>query len=298
MAGVGFAVGDVLAAATLATQLWTACFSKMSAAHLAYARYGEQLQGLGGSLHDLWNILSEHERRRAERNGGRLKVNSVDLNSLAIIIGDFQGTLARANKLMDKYATFKKDSSAPDKRGYVLRMKWSIDAEREVYQLTQDCAFHMTKIQLMMEPLKLYDSLPPQHWRLPFRVDCVLTARCSRKLQLDVSDNIQSVRDDLSDLMARFRQIETLIRNCHTVGHSTDEPPANSDKGPTALADELMRRPSASVSRNLTPRRLHEKFDETMRRHPRLRSISPVIPIEDWCEAAAWWIESVCTHSF
>jgi len=137
---------------------------------------------------------------------------------------------------------------------------------------------------------------PPTHtyWRPPLRADCVLTACRSRKLQLDVSDNIQSVRDDLSDLMARFRQIETLIRNCHTVGHNIDEPPANSDKGPTALEDEQMRRPNASVSRNLTPRRLHEKFEETMHRHPRLRSILPEIPIEDWCEAAAWWIESVC----
>lgn len=82
-------------------------------------------------------------------------MDSVDLNALAIIIGDFKGTLDRTTKLMDKYAVFKKDPAAPDKRGYVLRMKWSIDAEREVHQLTQDCAFHMTKIQFVMEPLKL-----------------------------------------------------------------------------------------------------------------------------------------------
>lgn len=114
-----------------------------------------------------------------------------------------------------------------------------------------------------------------------------------RKLQLHISDHIQSVRDDL---MARLRQIEALIRNAQTVGHRNPDDiisPVDLEISPVTPPEAQPRRASAPVSQNLTTGRLGEKFEETMRHHPRFRSILPEIPIEDWCEAAAWWIESV-----
>jgi hypothetical protein len=152
----GISVGDVIAAVTLAAQLWTACFSKVSNAQIAYTRYGEQICGLRSSLQNLWEMLSEYENRRRLQRGGQSRVDSAaDLNALAIIIGDFEGTLRNTDKLMDKYAIFKKDPSCPQRRGYVTRIKWSIDAEQEVQRLTQDCSFHMVKIQFALESLKM-----------------------------------------------------------------------------------------------------------------------------------------------
>jgi hypothetical protein len=155
MSGV-ISVGDVIAAVTLATQLWTACFSKVSNAQIAYTRFGEQISGLRSSLQNLWDILSDYENRRRLQSGGQSGVDSVaDLNALAIIIGDFEGTLKNTDQLMERYAVFKKDPSFPQRRGYVTRIKWSIDAEEEVQRLTQQCSFHMVKIQFALESLKM-----------------------------------------------------------------------------------------------------------------------------------------------
>jgi len=149
----GFSVGDFITATQLASKLWTTCFSNVSGAKLAYIRYGEQVKGLGSSLQSLYQILNDHEKhlQRGRGPGQKLKVDSVDLDALAEIIGDFTGTLRRTEVLLDRYSVFRRDG-----RGFVTKIRWSIDAEDEVYRLTQDCAFHIAKIQFVIEPLKMY----------------------------------------------------------------------------------------------------------------------------------------------
>lgn len=164
----GFSVGDIIAATKLASDIWMTCFSSVSGAKMAYIRYGEHIKGLGSSLQALWEILVDHEnkleRQQSMRGAAaatpaaaRLAVGAIDLGALADIIGDFADTLRRTQALLNKYSVFKRDG-----RGFVSKIKWSISTEAEVHKLTQDCAFHIAKIQFVTEPLKLYASPPPE----------------------------------------------------------------------------------------------------------------------------------------
>ena len=131
------------------------------------------------------------------------------------------------------------------------------------------------------------------HWGPPFEVYSLLIIYCSRKLQLDINDHIQNVGDDL---MAQLLQIKTLIQNTQAGDHSNSTLPSSSTshwRHTATLPDSQQRRSGTSVSHTLTTRRLAEKFEETIHHHPRFRSILPEVPIEDWCEAAALWIENV-----
>ena len=152
----GLSLGDVFAAAKLASTIWTTCFSSVSGAKAAYIRYGEQIKGLSNNLHVLWEILANHETRLRTRRPtavatARLAVAADDLAALADIIGDFDRTLRSTQTLLNKHSVFRRD-----RRGYVTKIKWIASAEGDVYQLTQDCAFHISKIQFVTEPLKLY----------------------------------------------------------------------------------------------------------------------------------------------
>jgi hypothetical protein len=113
----------------------------------AYARYSRQIELLSQGLEDLWRILSEHQRR-LERRGKRLGM--MDLKVLAEIVGDFYGTLNKTKALLDKYSV-----SKSGRRGLITQIKWTMDAEEEVQRLTEDCNFHITKIQFVIQPLKM-----------------------------------------------------------------------------------------------------------------------------------------------
>ncbi|KAF8544706.1 hypothetical protein BDD12DRAFT_435944 [Trichophaea hybrida] len=245
----GFSVGDFIAAIQLATDLWTTCFSEVSGAKIAYIRYGEQVKGLGSSLQNLMQILNDHEKNLQRRRGQKLKVDSMDLDALAEIIGDFMGTLRRTETLLNKYSVFRRDG-----RGFVTKIRWSIDAEDEVHRLTQDCAFHIAKIQFVTEPLKM-------------------------KLLLDLGDQIEGVQNVL---MGKLEQLEDLIRQ----SQGLPPPPEITGSAPPYPGIH------ASNVHALTSRRLEEKFEETLHYHPRFRSIDPEVPIQDYTEAAAWWIDN------
>jgi hypothetical protein len=85
--------------------------------------------------------------------------------------------------------------------------------------------------------------------------------------------------------MGKLEQLELLIR------HSQGLPPPAEITGPAPPYSEGGR---AGNIYALTSRRLEEKFQETLHYHPRFRSIDPEIPIGDYTEAAAWWIDNVC----
>ena len=159
----GLSVSDVFAAAKLASEIWTTCFSSVSGAKASYIRYGEQIKGLGNSLRALWEILTNHENTLQSR---RLAIPTDDLAALAGIIGDFKRTLRCSQDLLSKYSGFKRD-----RRGYITKIKWFASAEGDACQLAQDCAFHISKIQFVIEPLKLY-AIPLLARNGPVCSDC------------------------------------------------------------------------------------------------------------------------------
>ena len=147
MSVVPFSLGDIFAAVAFAKEIYTTCFSRASGVKLAYTRYGRQIELLSQGLEDLWHILSEHQKQ-LERRGKRLGL--MDLRVLAEIVGDFYGTLDRTKVLLDRYSVFKRDG-----RGFITRITWTMDAEKEVQSLTEDCNFHIAKIQFVIQPLKM-----------------------------------------------------------------------------------------------------------------------------------------------
>lgn len=124
---VPISFGDIIAAISLATNIWTTCFSSTSCAQLEYSKYGEQVKGLGNSLNSLYQILSDHENN-LRRRGQKRQVDSMDLSSLADIVGDFEGTLRKTQSLLKKYAVFKEEGG----RSYVKKIRWSLEAKSEV----------------------------------------------------------------------------------------------------------------------------------------------------------------------
>jgi hypothetical protein len=74
----------------------------------------------------------------------------MDLKVLAEIVGDFYGTLDKTKVLLDKYSAFKWDG-----RRFITRITWTMYAEKEVQRLTEDCNFHIAKIQFVIQPLKM-----------------------------------------------------------------------------------------------------------------------------------------------
>jgi hypothetical protein len=103
---------------------------------------------------------------------------------------------------------------------------------------------------------------------------------------MDLSDQIQEARDEL---VVRLHRIEGLLRNASQGGNISDSPLGlNIVTGPPNPREE-QRRGSGTVAQNLTNRRLEDRFEEKLRYHPKFSDI----PIEEWTEAATWWIKMV-----
>jgi hypothetical protein len=144
---VPFSLGDIFAAISFAKDIYTTCFSRASNVKLTYTQYGRQIELLARGLEDLWHIFSEHQKQ-LKRQGKWL--GTMDLKVLAEIVGDFYSTLDKTKVLLDKYSVFKRDG-----KGFITRITWTMDAEKEVQRLTEDCNFHIAKIQFVIQPLKM-----------------------------------------------------------------------------------------------------------------------------------------------
>jgi hypothetical protein len=109
---------------------------------------------------------------------------------------------------------------------------------------------------------------------------------------MDLGDQIQEARDEL---VVRLQRIEGLLRNAPQ-GDSVPGSPVglNIDTGPSdPQGEQQQRRGSTRLSNHLTASRLEDRFEERLRYHPRFSEV----PIEEWTEAAAWWIKMVCPPS-
>lgn len=71
------------------------------------------------------------------------------MTALAAMIGDFRRTIAKAQDLLNTGSVFKRSG------GYITKIRWTFTTEEEVGRLTQDCQFHMTKIQFVIKTLEL-----------------------------------------------------------------------------------------------------------------------------------------------
>jgi hypothetical protein len=103
----------------------------------------------------------------------------------------------------------------------------------------------------------------------------------------DLSEQIDDVERKLT---AQMLEIKLLLLKATGKDHGTSLLP---DTGPF----ELM---GAEVSVNEDqPRRIvmiggvEEKFEGTFRNHPELMKGGREVPLRDWAEAAAWWIDKV-----
>lgn len=85
-------------------------------------------------------------------------------------------------------------------------------------------------------------------------------------------------------IVGRLDQLEALMRS------SQGLPPL-----PSFVATAAEPAPPYELSCSLTSPKLEERFQETFDHHPRFRSIMPEIQIQDYTEAAAWWIDNVCS---
>jgi hypothetical protein len=145
MAGFGFSVGDIFVASQIAARIYTTCFSSFSETERAYHEYGNQIDLLGKSIHSLWQVLSNHEKKP------RSKVDDMDIHVIATVVGNFFETLRETEDLLEKYVVFTRD-----RRGYVTKIKWSLSGQKQAQKLTQDCAFHIAKIKFILKPLEVY----------------------------------------------------------------------------------------------------------------------------------------------
>jgi hypothetical protein len=143
---VPISLGDIYTAVCLAKEIYT-FFANAPNVEEAYTRYSRQFELLHRGLEDLSGILSKHQRQ-LERRGKRLGM--MDLKVLAEIVGDFYGTLKKTKALLHKYSV-----SKSGRRGLITQIKWTMDAEKEVQRLTEDCNFHITKIQFVIQPLEM-----------------------------------------------------------------------------------------------------------------------------------------------
>lgn len=121
------------------------------------------MKGLAEQLDSLYNVLSDNEARqlRRQRQHSVATLNTtttvplrgspgyLNMREISSMIGDFQRTIERTNDLLIRGNVFKR------KGGYINRIIWSLTLEEEVHRLSQDCQFHMTKIQFVIKTLEL-----------------------------------------------------------------------------------------------------------------------------------------------
>ncbi|KAI5782675.1 hypothetical protein EDC01DRAFT_664456 [Geopyxis carbonaria] len=265
----GFSAGDFMNGIHVAFRIYDLYFASVSVAQTAYTEYGNQIKLLAESIRSLTEILGHHEKKIQkiqETNGTTLIVDMVDIVVLKEIMGDFDGTLKRTQKLLDK-SKFTRNG-----RGYITRIQWTMSTEEEVKSLTQACQFHIIKIQFVIKPLEL-------------------------KLLMDIRNQIDRVHASLSHqssqetatVLNQINNVLLLLRNRDSDNENTLELESAETNDSIHPISEV----SARFSRLITPNKIVEKFEETIQSHPRYDSMCSEIPMSDWCDAVIWWIEKV-----
>ncbi|TGZ79411.1 hypothetical protein EX30DRAFT_373160 [Ascodesmis nigricans] len=251
---------DIIAGAKFLHTLYTTCFTNVSNTKLAYFTFGEQVRGLADQLETLWHVLSEHELRQQRRllhqqqqqQGGGARASSAATANV-----DMRALAAMVGDFQRTIAAAQELLSTGEvfRRGggYVTKIRWTFNAEEQVVKVTQDMQFHMTKIQFVVKTLEL-------------------------RFLGQISDQIDEAH---ASLMSRLHDLEdrllTALGSTRTT-HLPVPPP------PTYQASERL-------GQLATHDRVTSRFEDSLRHHPRFRSILHEIPLEDWTEAAAWWIE-------
>lgn len=98
-----------------------------------------------------------------------------------------------------------------------------------------------------------------------------------RRLLGQISDQIDEAH---ASLMSRLHNLEERLLTALGASHA----PTPQNPPPTYQTSERL---TALMAHG----RVISRFEQSLRHHPRFRSILHEIPLEEWTEAAAWWIE-------
>lgn len=144
MAGVGFSVGDIIAAGKLAKDIYENCFTKEQGADVRYAQFRQDIKSLGDSLGQLESIINNanNQLSHPHRFGIALQV-------LPDVTGDFHQTLNDCEKLLRKHAGLQRGRS-----NFLENFTWWTSAERDVNSLRERVKFHVTKVAFIAKPFE------------------------------------------------------------------------------------------------------------------------------------------------
>ncbi|OAP58287.1 hypothetical protein AYL99_07377 [Fonsecaea erecta] len=140
-------LSEIAAAARIAYTIYDLGFSKYTSAQQEYLDFGKDILLLRDGLDAIVESV-EHVDRQGRPHGA--VEHAHDLASFHTIVGDFKETLKRCEKLIRKNGHFSRDGS-----GFVHNVQWNSGLGKHVEYLGRRVAFHCSKINLILIPLKI-----------------------------------------------------------------------------------------------------------------------------------------------
>jgi len=151
----GFSVGDFALAATLLTKIYDSVF-RDDFHRSSFIDFGKQISGLSRCLKTLDGLLTEslqHIRRNRQYTNDVAPPPTTIFIDVAEMIGDCLETIQNIEELLSA-SGFRK------RTGFVRRIEWTMRTEQQVRKLTDDCKFHMIKIQFAMKAIMMWVTSP------------------------------------------------------------------------------------------------------------------------------------------
>jgi hypothetical protein len=146
----GFSVKDIIEAANLLTNIYDSVFRDNGCHHNSFNDFGKQVKGLSRCLKDLSQQLSESLQHITYDVAAPPPTVLIDA---AGMIGDFSETIQNIEKLLSA-------SGFQRRTEFARRLEWILRTEQQVRKLTDDCKFHMVKIQFAMKAIVMCITSP------------------------------------------------------------------------------------------------------------------------------------------
>ncbi|KAK4928159.1 hypothetical protein LTR49_005097 [Elasticomyces elasticus] len=132
------AIGALLTVGRLAKEIYDKGFSRAQS-----AAFGTAIDALDRNLRTLEKVVDNAQGQLPERS-------PISSQTLSDILGDYGKTLRNCQKLLVERSEFVRNH-----KGFVTNIRWNTNIQAEVVRLTEQVAFHNTKILLVLQPLEL-----------------------------------------------------------------------------------------------------------------------------------------------